>query len=166
MFSLRFPESSIGHWASRNKADLGNIEQIGLNACNRGFLTHEEFVTMCASKSPRTKSRCAKNSAEFVREVTKVAFTNPNEQLRIQVLTLLNGVAWPTASYLLHFCSNDPYPILDFRALWSVSCNQPTAYDFSFWWSYTEYCRGMATRNRVTMRVLDSALWQYSNERQ
>ncbi len=36
------------------------------------------------------------------------------------VLRFLDGVEWPTASTILHFCGARPYPILDYRALWSL----------------------------------------------
>jgi hypothetical protein len=170
MFSIRFSEKLLEHWAGENKTDFSKMKQIGDDARKRGYLTKPEFLKICESKSSRTKSRCAKNSEEFIREVTQVSFKTADEQLRIQILTLLEGVAWPTASYLLHFCCRDPYdfrignayPVLDFRALWSLNAEVPKAYDFPFWWAYTEYCRTLAVRNGISMRALDSALWQYS----
>lgn len=83
------------------------------------------------------------------------------------MLTLLSGVQWPTASVILHFCAAEPYPILDFRALWSLSEDvPPSGYTFPFWWSYCEATRCLAAKARVSMRVLDRALWQYSKENQ
>lgn len=168
MFTLRFSENDIRHWAEKNASQdyLVFQNKIGPSAQKRGYMTRPEFLKMCEWKSPRTKSRCAKNSADFIKEITQVSFTAHHEQLRIQVLTLLIGVGWPTASVILHFCSGNKYPILDFRALWSLNAKQPTAYDFPFWWSYTEQCRALANRNNVSMRTLDRALWQYSKENQ
>jgi hypothetical protein len=60
----------------------------------------------------------------------------------------------------------DPYPILDFRALWSVSLDTPKQYSFDFWWPYVEFCRGVAGSAGVDLRTLDRALWQYSHENQ
>jgi hypothetical protein len=37
---------------------------------------------------------------------------------------------------------------------------------FGLWWPYVEHCRRVAHENSVSMRVLDRALWQYSNENQ
>lgn len=170
MFSIRFSERLLEHWADQNRTDFSELKQIGDDARKREYLTQPEFLKICESKSPRTKSRCAKNSPEFIQEVTNVSFKTADEQLRIQVLTLLEGVAWPTASYLLHFCCrdacdsriSDAYPVLDFRAIWSLNAEVPKAYDFPFWWAYTEHCRALASRNGISMRVLDSALWQYS----
>jgi hypothetical protein len=102
----------------------------------------------------------------FVLSVTSTAFTPPDERLRIEVLTLLEGVGWPTASTILHFCSNDRYPIIDFRALWSLGAAVPKFYDFEFWWAYTQFCRGLVDQAGVTMRTLDRALWQFSKANQ
>ena len=168
MFSLRFPKSEIEYWAERNSSQdyLVFQNEIGPATQKRGYLTRQDFLTLCEWKSPRTKSRCAKNSSEFIKEITKVSFSAIHEQLRIQVLTMLSGVGWPTASVMLHFCSNNQYPILDYRALWSLNKEQPAAYDFPFWWHYTEYCRDLAECNGVSMRTIDRALWQYSKENQ
>ena len=168
MFSLRFPESDIEHWAEKNISQdyLVFQNEIGPAAQKRGCMTRPEFLKICEWKSPRTKSRCATNSSDFIKEITQVSFSARHEQLRIQVLTLLFGVGWPTASVILHFCSSNQYPILDFRALWSLKTEQPTAYDFPFWEAYTEHCRALAKRNSVSMRTVDRALWQYSKENQ
>jgi len=75
------------------------------------------------------------------------------------VLLLLNGVHWPTASVILHFCHADPYPILDVRALWSLGIDANTVpYNFEFWNEYTQFCRKLAGEAKVTMRELDRAL--------
>ncbi|MBI4851367.1 MAG: hypothetical protein HY819_06015 [Acidobacteria bacterium] len=41
-----------------------------------------------------------------------------------------------------------------------------TQYSFSFWWDYVLFCREIAERNSISMRVLDRALWQYSKDNQ
>ena len=75
-------------------------------------------------------------------------------------------MSWPTASVILHLFHRDPYPILDYRALWSVSLEVPGQYTFSFWWSYVEFCRSLAASAELDMRTLDRALWQFSKENQ
>lgn len=82
------------------------------------------------------------------------------------MLLLLTGVSWPTASVILHFCARDRYPILDFRALWSLGFLRVPAFTFSFWWEYTCFIRGINDRMGLSMRTIDRALWQYSKERQ
>jgi len=82
------------------------------------------------------------------------------------VLTLLSGVGWPMASVVLHWCHTAPYPILDFRALWSLGVAPLPSYDFPLWRAYTDHCREMAAAAGVSMRDLDRALWQFSKENQ
>jgi hypothetical protein len=66
----------------------------------------------------------------------------------------------------LHFGHTDQYPILDYRALWSLAVDPPPPYSFSIWWRYVEFCRTLAKKCDVSVRTLDKALWQYSNENQ
>jgi hypothetical protein len=168
MFTLRFSENDISYWADRNTSQDYLIFQndIGPAAHERGYLTQSDFLKTCEWKTPRSKSRCAKNTADLIREITQISFSASQEQLRIQVLTLLFGVGFPTASVILHFCSGKQYPILDFRALWSLNIEKYKVDDFALWWSYTEHCRTLAKRNNISMRTLDRALWQYSKENQ
>ena len=71
------------------------------------------------------------------------------------------------ASTILHFTHREPYPILDFRALWSLGIEQqPAYYVFSMWWEYVATCRRLADQAGVSARELDRALWQYSKENQ
>jgi hypothetical protein len=114
----------------------------------------------------RTQPRCASNSSEFIRDVTQCALSTPSERLRIEVLTLLNGVSWRTASVILHFFHRDLYPIVDFRAVWSVHGSVPSQYHYEYWWKYTKFCRDVARQAGASMRTLDRALWQYSKENQ
>jgi len=163
-YHLRFPETAIESWASRYPAAYDAVveNQIAPSAKTRGYLTRSEFLTLCRWKSPRTQPRCEENAEDFVTEITRTAFSATHERIRIEMLTLLRGVAWPTASVLLHFACLDPYPIVDFRTLWSLGIKAPPEIDFPQWWAYTVYCRALAKRNNVSMRILDRALWQYS----
>jgi len=167
-FKLRFPAKQIQELAGRfsDESSAVFVNEVGPAARARGFLTRPEFLALCEWKSPRTRPRCASNSEEFIAAVTGTALSTQNEQLRVEVLTLLRGVSWPTASVILHFCARDPFPILDVRALWSVSAAVPSQVDFPFWAEYTRFTRRLAARAGVGMRVLDCALWQYSKENQ
>jgi len=75
----------------------------------------------------------AQRSPELVREATRAALSTRSERLRIEVLMLLEGVSWPTASVILHFAHEEPYPILDTRALWSVGLRAAPPYRFEVW---------------------------------
>jgi hypothetical protein len=96
--------------------------------------------------------------------LTALAFSTADERLRICLLTALHGVDWPMASVLLHFGSRERYPILDWRALESLGVDDLNCYTFKIWKQYTDVCRAFADENKVDMRTLDRALWQYSKD--
>src|SRR5262245_31562644 len=122
MFKLRFPENKIAHWASRySYATEAHFEdEIAPAARSRGYLIRPEFIELCRWKTPRTQPMVRSNPADIVEAVTRAALESRHEHVKINVLRALRGVSWPTASVVLHFCDGQPYPILDFRALWSL----------------------------------------------
>lgn len=168
MFKLRFSPDAISYWAGcyDYPGEASIATELAPTVLARGYLILAELVQLGEWKSPRNRSRCAANDPSYVEAVTRTARTTTDEQLRIEVLTLLRGVGWPTASVILHWCHPDPYPILDYRALWSLGLDPPPAYDFTLWWAYTQCCRDLANQANVSMRDLDRALWQYSYENQ
>lgn len=168
-FTLRFPEHEIPHLAAAYSYP-GEPELIAGPAAaakTRGALTHADLVAFGEWKSPRNRARYAANPPAFVEEVTGLALAaSTSPRLSIEALTLLSGVEWPTASVILHFCHRESYPILDFRALWSLSMEVPKRYDFPFWLEYTDFTRALSARTGHSMRVVDRALWQYSSQHQ
>lgn len=169
MFKLRFPSSQVHTWAGRylntsNDAKLRSRLRPVVRA--RGYLTRNEFLEICRWKSPRTQPLCADNDEFTVRTVTRAAFSTADESLKIDSLRTMKGVEWPTASTLLHFCDRRPYPILDFRALWSLGYRRAPRYTMEFWLAYLKFTRDLAGRMRIDVGTLDRALWQYSKERQ
>ncbi len=126
----------------------------------------KELVELARWKSPRSAGHVKKNSRSYIAAITKFAFATKEDRCKIEALTLLDGVGWPTASAILHFYDTNDYPILDYRALWSVGEDEQSQYKYAFWEKYTELCRRTAKRNNVDMRTLDRALWQYSKENQ
>lgn len=167
-FRLRFPVGEIGLWADRYAyEDDSEAQTIGARARERGWYMRSELVKIALWKTKRSRSRVARNSATAVRDATGLALSTTDERLRVGVLTLLQGVELPTASVLLHLAHPDRYPILDFRALWSLSVNNaPSYYSFRYWDHYVQHCRKLADDAGVQMRRLDRALWQFSAEHQ
>ena len=167
-FRLRFPVTEVMFWAARySYADDAEVEAIGRAARERGWYTRDEFLTVTRWKTQRSRSRCEGNDEASVEATTRLALSTPDERIRIEAFTRLHGVAYPTASVLLHFARPDAYPIIDFRALWSLGwASPPTSYTFAFWWAYTLACRSLEKEAGVRMRTFDRALWQFSKERQ
>ena len=125
---------------------------------SRGFLTKADLQAVADWKSPRSAGHIAKNSPKFVKEITRFTLSAHEERSRIEVLRLLHGVEWPMASVILHFYHSMPYPILDYRALYTVGMDVPNQYSFALWWQYVEFCRALAKRSGLDMRELDKAL--------
>jgi len=168
MFSLRFDIELIPVWAQRydTSYDTFILEQTVPKVKMRKYYKREEFLNICRWKAPRPRRVVEENSDDFVQAVTYTALTTSNERLRIRVLTLMRGVSWPTASVLLHFGHEQPYPILDYRSLWTLRREVPNRYTFNFWQKYIAYCRQLIEKAGVSMRTLNRALWQYAKENQ
>ena len=168
---LLFPRSQIRSLAARYDREQGDRDRRLTKAITQNvfpsyrkkvYLTKKEFLTVCAWKTPRSKHHCESNASVFIKEISALVLKTTSEHLRIQAWTLLAGVNWPTASVFLHFAFPNKYPIIDFRALWSLKTDVPGQYTFSFWQEYTVFCRALARQAGVTLRILDKALWKYS----
>ena len=165
---LRCPESELSSFANRYQYPLQETTVLGLRktVAKRGWMTKDELRIVAQWKAPRSAGHVEDNPEEYVKEITAFALGATSERARIEVLTNLDGVRWPTASVILHFFHKEAYPIMDFRALWSVSLSVPVQYSFDFWWPYVEFCRHLSKRTGMDMRTLDRGLWQYSKEKQ
>ncbi len=169
MFKLRVPKLDVPKWASRydSAQDERLLKVIKPDVERRGYLERDEFLAVCRWKTPRSQSRCSRNDSDYIGAVTRIALSRTTpDRLKIQILTLLLGVGWPTASVILHLFDAEPFPILDYRALWSLTQNLPPQYSYDFWNEYTLFTRGLARKLGCDMRTLDRALWQYSKENQ
>lgn len=165
---LKFKESEILIYAERYQIseNENDILKRKTKIQHRGYLTKDDLFEIAYWKAPRSSGHVQKNADAFIAEISKFAFSTKCERAKIQTLTNLDGVNWPTASVILHLFDKGRYPILDFRALYSISVSVPTQYKFDFWWEYVGFCRELAYRNSVPIRILDRALWQYSKENQ
>ena len=165
---IRFKKEELIHFANRFGYQNDDILfEISKSAKEKKYLTREEFITVCSWKTPRSKPKVASNHKDYIEEITRISFTTKSDQLRIEILTLLNGVGWPTASTILHFCHPNEFPIIDFRALYSLGYDTiPNKYDYQFWKAYTNYCRKLSSKLNLDLRTIDRGLWQYSKENQ
>jgi len=167
IFKLQFDQKDIVYWSQRYpiKDDFQVEEVIAPRVRMFGYYTKPEFLVMCHWKTPRSKRKVESNADDFVKEVTQIALSTKQEKLKIEILTLLSGVSWPTASVLLHYGYENLYPILDTRALESLGIDDSSVtYNFDFWWTYTKFCRQLSKEAGVSMRTMDRALWQHSKE--
>lgn len=169
MFKLKIPRDAIQVWADRygEYYDDTDAQAVGAAARVAGYLTLDQFLKIAKWKTQRSKSLCLRNSDAYVRTVTGSAFSATEPRFKVEAFRLLDGVDWPTASVILHFCDSQRWPILDYRAFWSLSQPSPAGgYSFLLWQAYTTYTRQLADEVGVSMRTLDRALWAYSKEKQ
>ena len=135
MFELRFNKEEIPYWADQYvigsikkgefESETRIIEEIAPRVQAHGYYTREEFEYLCRWKTTRTQKLVASNSVEIIEEHTRFALSTSDENQRMKKLVDLRGIGWPTASVLLHFGYDNLYPILDFRALWSLGLEKP-----------------------------------------
>ena len=109
----------------------------------------------------RLRHLIEQNDEDKVLRVSRTAFAESNEQLRIEKLTELDGVSWPMASTILHFVLPGCYPIVDIRAMNTLGGPDPSRFNFEKWKNYYELCRKTAKECDVSLRDLDRALWTY-----
>jgi hypothetical protein len=163
----RFALADVRAWAGRYAYDDDpDIDQIAPGVRARGHFVRDEFLATYRWKTHRTIRHAEKYSDDEIADVTGVAFRQRDEKLRICLLRALDGVDWPVASTLLHVGVSADYPIIDFRALWSLRSAMPTSVSFAFWWAYVTCCRRLAADAAVSVRELDKALWAYSEANQ
>lgn len=130
------------------------------------YLDREGFIKIGLWKSKRPKKHYEKNADLAIREITQFSFATKSEEVKIKSLLVLNGVSYPLASVILHFASPNRYPIMDFRAIWSLGWEQPKYYTFDFWQKYFNEIQGISKRIGENIRTIDKALWEYSKESQ
>ena len=169
---LRFSESEISYWANRyterqrekDRIREQHLIDLRCDVLVRGYLTKQELHTIARWKSPRRAALTLENTDDFIKEITKRAFTPADDWTKLLTLTQLQGIGQPTASAILHLYDEGDYPILDIHALWSVGMEWTARTSYPFWLDYVQFCRDIANRNGVSMRDLDRALWKYSSD--
>src|SRR5919202_3990182 len=161
------PLAEVSDWIDRFGQDDDPVLDVIAPAVRaRGHFRRDEFLAAYRWKTHRTLRHAQKYSDQEIADVTGVAFRQADEKLRVCLLRVLDGVDWPVASTLLHVGCDPSYPILDFRAVWSLGSTVPAHVSFEFWWAYVECCRALAAEAGVTVRELDRALWAYSEANQ
>ena len=163
---LTLDKSEILDYAADYSDDDTPIERIATEVKGRGYLTKSDLIEVSRWKSKeRNVGRVKKNSDDFIKAITLAALhPDTPEYERISGLCRLHGVAWATASVILHWFHEDRYPIWDWRALETVKLEKKE--NFENWQAYVSICRNMAEQYGVDMRTLDRTLWQFSKSKE
>ncbi len=139
---------------------------------SQGFLTKEQCLKILKWKSPRPLKHYNKNSNEDFIKITKLAFQQEDEKLKIHILTALIGVKYPSASAILMFIDQN-YPVLDIR-VWKQLYNldyvnsNPNGQNFTLeeWNIYLKVIRNIATKYNTTARQIEKQLFDFDKSTQ
>ena len=129
------------------------------------YLNLETLIKITDWKSARVRSYVQKNKEDYVKAVTKASFQTKNEKLKLETLTLLNGVSFRMASAILMFWFPNKYTVMDWRAWSSLKelgfLEGELEDTFECYKAYNDVCIKISKENSVTLRELDKALWQW-----
>jgi hypothetical protein len=112
----------------------------------------------------RGVSRLSANTDNEIEDALRLAVEASSDRGAIAVLCGLDGVDVPVASAILTAIKPERYTIIDFRALESLGTKNPSI-NIDFYLAYLKECRDLAGKHGVSLRTLDRALWQWSNEK-
>ena len=101
---LKFPLTEINALVDRYQYPILETDLLELKPriLQQGYLTKSDLEKITYWKAPRSAGNARKNAKEYVTEITRFAFATESERARVESLTLLDGVMWPTASVILH----------------------------------------------------------------
>jgi hypothetical protein len=111
----------------------------------------------------RGRSRLSHNTDDEIADALTLAVNAKTERAAVAVLIGLHGVHVPVASSILTAIKPERYTVIDFRALEALG-SQSEDRSVNFYLAYLDFCRQLANTHRITLRDLDRALWQWSDE--
>lgn len=133
--------------------------------CPPTFITKEILIKIVDWKSPRVKGRIRNNTNDYVRRATEASLASANEKMRLEILTLLEGVNIRMASAILMFCFPGKYTVMDWRAWESLKklrlVNGELKETYECYKEYNDVCSKISKRFKVSLRLLDKALWYW-----
>ena len=139
----------------------------------QGFINKLQAVKILKWKSPRPLRHYILNSEEDFIHITKLAFEQESDRLKIHILTALSGVKYPSASALLMFYDKRNYPIIDIRVwkqLYDLKLvkENPRGQNFTLnqWESYLLIIRQLAKEHNITARQVEKRLFDYNKANQ
>jgi hypothetical protein len=141
---------------------LNSIKKLGLSL---QYIGKDILLGIADWKAPRVKGYIVRNDPAFVEEVTRASFSASNEKLKLEVLTLLEGVNIRMASAILQFCFPQRYVVMDWRAWESLRAAGKIKGEiedaFECYKQYNDMCQRISKQFGVSLRELDKALWQW-----
>ena len=143
------------------------FNQLSPQIAEQGFVSKDQFLEICSWKTTRTHSLVRENSGEDIIEISSQAFSC-SHHLRIKYLTLLKGVAVPTASAILAVWSPSEFTVYDFRVLSAIGklehellAASPLEVSKMGYLTYLKLACEISEQIKVSLRDLDKCLWMF-----
>jgi hypothetical protein len=164
-FRLQFRPRDISMLAKRYGPEQGDDAAIaaGRRIRSGGYERSNIEAIFKWKTRGRGISHLLRNSDDEIADALGLALSAKTARAAVAVLLGLRGVAVPVASAILTAVDPERYTVIDFRALQALG-SESTDRSVNFYLDYLAECRQLATANRVPLRVLDRALWQWSKE--
>ena len=128
----------------------------------KGVLTKKQFYDVAMWKSPRPKNYYLSNSEESIIEVSKGVLLTNSEEIKMSLLTSLNGVSVAVASSLLTIIDPKNYGIIDIRVwqllyLYGEIKTKPhgQGFNLSNWKTYISILRKYASKLNMNVRDIE-----------
>jgi hypothetical protein len=129
-------------------------------AQSQGHLNKPQFLVITDWKTERLKSKTRQNTNDEVMHYTRAALQLIGPEA-IKPLLSLQGVGLPTASCILHYCHPQSFPIIDYRALWTLDIPYRNT-SYRGWVSICDAVGRLHQETGLDYRTIDRALWMYS----
>lgn len=132
------------------------------NIKTQGFFTKKQFYSVAMWKTPRPKNRYLSNSEELIEKVSKEVLSTNSEEVKIRLLTSLDGVSIAVASSLLTMIDPEKYGIIDIRVwqllyLYGEVKTNPGGQGFNLdnWKTYLSILRKYASQLNINARDVE-----------
>ena len=139
----------------------------------KGFISKDLGLKILKWKSPRPTKYYDKNSSIDFETITKAAFQQKDEKIKIHILTALTGVNYPAASAILMFYNQTQYPVIDIR-VWKqlykygllIENSKGQSFTLHQWDTYLNIVRQIAEELSLTPRQVEKRLFDYDKKNQ
>lgn len=150
---------------------LYNVEDylfkvVGPKIRARGFILFDEFYQIGMWKSARQKQNYLKNK-DTVEDISKRAFLEKDELLKLEIFRELKGVGIPTASAILTIVFPEQYAVIDIRCIQMLrekGISIKETISNKRWLEYLKIMRDIAAEHHLTPRQVDQVLFSMHRE--
>jgi thermostable 8-oxoguanine DNA glycosylase len=150
-----------------------NLFSLTTSIKKKGFISKDLGMKILKWKSHRPTKHYDKNLEADFETITKNAFQQKDEKIKIHILTALTGVNYPAASAILMFYDPTQYPVIDIRVWkqlykYGLLTENPKGQSFKLyqWDTYLKVVRQIANELSITPRQVEKRLFDHDKKNQ